>query len=572
MTITSSTPDDTHDAVRWEAPGPGTWTLDRTHNVDPLPRFMDGFLAAYGDGFSEGFRLVGAPLDRIEAATVNGWLYTAVRPLGGRPDGGGPPPRWLMSLLFRVHPELRRRHATARRTLAERGWTSTIDDWERSGRPSTAQLVDRLHPVDLTTLTDDELGAHVQRCSDVVAGTSRIHFAHAAIVALVSGQLIVLAARHRIAASDALAAVTGWSSAVRRPNDLADAVVDALRAADALDTLDGEPVTLFDRIRSVGPAAATTLDAYLREIGPMPAGGISVADATILERPELVATTLRRRIDGSAGEDDLRAAADRIAEDLADRIGDPDRAVWRQAVDDARRVAPVRDQTGALVMTALGTSRLALLEVGRRLVARDWADAPDDAVDLLDREVRATLSASAGGSKPGPDAVSAEQLAARVAARRRNASLPPPDQLGPDSEPPPLDRFPDAIAELSEAVFAFVSRFESTGDGTDAVTKGLGIGDRPITGRAVVVHDLTDLDRVGVGDVLVATTTSPAYNTVLTICGAVVTEVGGSISHAAIMARELGLSAIVGYPDAMQIPDGTTVTVDPTTTTVTIGP
>ena len=34
------------DAVRWDVPGPGTWTLDATHNVEPLPRFMEVFLGA----------------------------------------------------------------------------------------------------------------------------------------------------------------------------------------------------------------------------------------------------------------------------------------------------------------------------------------------------------------------------------------------------------------------------------------------------------------------------------------------------------------------------------------------
>ncbi|MCB1018204.1 MAG: hypothetical protein KDB10_24165 [Acidimicrobiales bacterium] len=560
------------DAVRWDVPGPGTWTLDATHNVEPLPRFMEVFLDAYGDGFARGFRLIGAPLDRLEAATVHGWFYSTVRPLGGGPEeGGGPPPRWLMSLLFRVHPELRRRHATARRMLGSRAWTATIDEWERTGRAAAATRVAALHPVALADLGDEQLAAQVQLGADVLAEVSRIHFERAAIGAFVGGRLIVLAARHDIPAGEALAAITGWSTTVRRPNVLADAVLDALRDADALDVVDTDPAGLFDRIRRAGEPAAEALDAYLGEVGPLPAGGVTVADPTMLERPELVAAALRQRLDGSTTEDELRAGAERVAQDLAERIDEADRAAWREAVDDARRVAPVRDQTGALVMTAIGASRLALLEVGRRLVARGWAREPEDAVDLRADEVAPTLRASADGSTLGPGVVSPERLADLVATRRRNATLHPPATLGPDEAPPPLDRFPDAIAQLTEAVFAFVSRFESTGDGEGAAATGLGIGDRPVTGRAVLVHDLADLEHVDVGDVLVTRTTSPAYNTVLAIAGAVVTEIGGSISHAAVMARELGLPAIVGYPDAMAIPDGTTVTVDPTTTTVTIG-
>ena len=49
----------------------------------------------------------------------------------------------------------------------------------------------------------------------------------------------------------------------------------------------------------------------------------------------------------------------------------------------------------------------------------------------------------------------------------------------------------------------------------------------------------------------------------LAIAGAVVTVDGGVLSHAAVLARELGIAAVVGAPEAMTIPDGATVEVDP---------
>jgi phosphohistidine swiveling domain-containing protein len=64
--------------------------------------------------------------------------------------------------------------------------------------------------------------------------------------------------------------------------------------------------------------------------------------------------------------------------------------------------------------------------------------------------------------------------------------------------------------------------------------------------------------------VLVATMTTAAYNAVLTVCGALVVEAAGPLSHAGVMARELGLPAVLGAAGATAaIPDGALVEVDP---------
>ena len=55
---------------------------------------------------------------------------------------------------------------------------------------------------------------------------------------------------------------------------------------------------------------------------------------------------------------------------------------------------------------------------------------------------------------------------------------------------------------------------------------------------------------------LVVRATSPAFNVVLTIAGAVVTANGGAMSHAAVLARELGIPAVVGAGGALEIADG----------------
>jgi pyruvate,water dikinase len=71
------------------------------------------------------------------------------------------------------------------------------------------------------------------------------------------------------------------------------------------------------------------------------------------------------------------------------------------------------------------------------------------------------------------------------------------------------------------------------------------------------------LETMEPGDVLVAPWTAPTYNAVLAIAGAVVVQEGGLLSHAAVMARELGIPAVIGCRRAMDlIGDGGVIDVD----------
>jgi phosphohistidine swiveling domain-containing protein len=102
-------------------------------------------------------------------------------------------------------------------------------------------------------------------------------------------------------------------------------------------------------------------------------------------------------------------------------------------------------------------------------------------------------------------------------------------------------------------------------DAGHGALQGMGIGSEPYTGTARVVRDPSAaLGAMQPGDVIVAPYTAPTYNTVLAMAGAIVTEEGGLLCHAAVIARELDLPAVIGASGAMEsIPDGATVEVDP---------
>jgi pyruvate,water dikinase len=93
--------------------------------------------------------------------------------------------------------------------------------------------------------------------------------------------------------------------------------------------------------------------------------------------------------------------------------------------------------------------------------------------------------------------------------------------------------------------------------------QGLAAGPGVYEGTARVVRDISEAGNIQRGDILVALTTAPCYNSILPIIGAIVTERGGLLSHAAIVAREYGLPAVVGCTGATQkIKSGARVRVD----------
>jgi pyruvate,water dikinase len=104
-------------------------------------------------------------------------------------------------------------------------------------------------------------------------------------------------------------------------------------------------------------------------------------------------------------------------------------------------------------------------------------------------------------------------------------------------------------------------RYKLKGKGT-VLAEGRAIGQKIGTGPVRLVHSISEMDRVQPGDVLVTDMTDPNWEPVMKRAGAIVTNRGGRTCHAAIIARELGIPAVVGCGDATSLlKDGTLVTV-----------
>ena len=113
----------------------------------------------------------------------------------------------------------------------------------------------------------------------------------------------------------------------------------------------------------------------------------------------------------------------------------------------------------------------------------------------------------------------------------------------------------------SQAFGKVEHRYKLKGKGA-VLVEGRAIGQKIGTGPVKVVHSITEMDRVQAGDVLVTDMTDPNWEPVMKRASAIVTNRGGRTCHAAIIARELGIPAVVGCGNADQVlTDGMLVTV-----------
>ena len=137
--------------------------------------------------------------------------------------------------------------------------------------------------------------------------------------------------------------------------------------------------------------------------------------------------------------------------------------------------------------------------------------------------------------------------------------------LGDPEPAPPLELLPKALADVVRMVQIVIEQLGMGGERSTGGLTGVGIGDRIVRGRACRADSPEQaIDRLSHGEVLVVLCTTPAYSSVLTLAAAIVTADGGPLSHAAVLARELGISAVVGARGALtDIPDGALIDVDP---------
>ncbi|MBK7774361.1 MAG: hypothetical protein IPI43_09485 [Sandaracinaceae bacterium] len=287
--------------------------------------------------------------------------------------------------------------------------------------------------------------------------------------------------------------------------------------------------------------------------------GYEISSKSAGEMPEMLLGAVRATVSGVAN-DERGNSASRI-QAIRKKVPAAHHGTFDEMLEEARVINRLRDERGIYADGfAIGIARRALLETGRRLTARGLLAHPEHAVDLEVDEAVALLL-----GRPGP---SADEVAARVTWRTTKTVADIPADLGGMPGPPPdPNLLPAPARRAARAVDAVLSNLFRDAETTSTATviRGLSVNEGVYEGTARLIEDASQFERLQKGDVLVTRATAPYFNVVLPLLGAIVTDRGGQLCHAAIVSREYGIPGVVGTKEATRlIPDGARVRVDGT--------
>ena len=544
-------------------PGPGSWFLDPTHWTRPLTRFQaEIFPDAFKRGFGEGLKRYGSLLEHLEASFVNGFPYYCARPVGAPKDAPGHPPKEVWDELAGSHPEIRRRLETSATVFERKLWREDLQRWDRDVKPAAIQGHLELLAVDPVTLDTTGLLAYIDRCRENQIQGAYLHHLFNVPALLPVGDFLVHAQEWTGRSSaELLRLLQGANPDPLGADQELEGLVAALRrdpGARELLWSPGDPAEVVAALRSSPGETGARAAAYVDRVGYRPVNGEDVGEPSVRELPELIVGAIRSAVEAA----ESRAVAGEVERwhaEVRDDVAPGYQAVFDDLLAEARTVYRLRDERGTYAdLWAIGIMRRAILAAGRRLAADGRIAEPTHLVEADYAELRLLVAKG--------DGPSAEELARReqyrMQARYADA---PPFLGGAPGAPLPAEWLPPAAARLERAIGAVVQEIFAAPEpqSEERKVRGLGVSPGVYRGTARVIHSTEEFGRIEHGDVLVTNSTTTAFNIVLPLLGAIVTDRGGLLSHAAIVAREYGLPAVVGCTDATSvIPDGASVSVD----------
>lgn len=229
---------------------------------------------------------------------------------------------------------------------------------------------------------------------------------------------------------------------------------------------------------------------------------------------------------------------------------DEQKATLALAVASARRIAAWRERSKSNCVKVLHEARMALLELGRRLVVLGHLPDAGQVFLVLDSELDLLVDDPAS-------------IASRLPERERNwralFEVRPPTIIDGSVSLTPLASLPRRDGD----------RFTAAAPGEVLVGRAASAG--RVTGRARVVLDTAHIENFEPGEILVAPQTDPSWAPLFMVAAGVVVDTGALNSHAMIVSRELGIPCVAGVADASRrIPDGALLEVDGSTGVVTV--
>lgn len=446
--------------------------------------------------------------------------------------------------------------------LEQMGWVMSTTTWPEIDEEKAATIALRRSRPDLAAGSDAHLVSYARSTQPLLRKLFDSHTVASSSSGIAPGVLAAVGATigDPTVAMKLVAGIGGVDSA--EPSfamwDLSRTVRASPELTAAFDAgVDG----LLGRLRASGSAAAAAwLEAFGRfilEFGSRGPNEWEISADTWETRPEIALAAIDRvrlQVDSEAPKvRNQRQADERIRVTTEVRVNVAALGAELAGQFEAALVAAnqlgFRERTKTNIIRVVHEGRVAFRELGRRhAAAGDIGDALHIFM-LVDAELDAFVADPASFR---------DLLAERFVAWQHLAELEPPYFIK-DGVVPPLADYPKRGTSAAVVL------------ASGGIIQGVPGCPGQYTGRARVIVDPSDPGALEPGDVLVAPLTDPAWTPLFMTAGAVVVDVGGQISHAIIVSRELGLPCVVSATDAThRIPDGAIVKVDGDAGTVSI--
>ena len=317
----------------------------------------------------------------------------------------------------------------------------------------------------------------------------------------------------------------------------------AQELAVQMKTPDFAPLPLF-------PEFVSRFQAHLENFGHI-IFQLDFTEPLPRDHPEMMLENIKMYLRGEGSNPYQRQQASeqkriQTAEIMLNRLRGLKLWIFRKALNWGQSMAEVREDALSEIGLAYPKIRDFLGELGHRFVTAGIIEQGDDIFWLEKDEISICIA-----NLQGKQVV--DNLAGRVAERKAF------NQRVKQITPPPMMPMKKRVMGIKTEVFIAHGEEKQTGN----ILKGVATSAGKVTAPACVLHGPEDFDQMRHGDILVAGTTTPAWTPLFTMASAVVTDIGGPLSHGSIVAREYGIPAVMGTGLATRrIQNGQIITVD----------
>ncbi|MFT5740487.1 MAG: phosphohistidine swiveling domain-containing protein, partial [Gammaproteobacteria bacterium] len=518
-------------------------------------------------GFREGTERYGLFLDYLMSEQLHGFSYSKVVLAFVPPDAPPGPP----SEGFFDQPALIARFENGKKAIENKIWHEDMQRWDDEIKPDSIRRNRQLQQVQPETLDSEALIQHLVDCYENLNEMTYRHHLFTIPSLIPVGLYIGKACEWTGAdAGEALNLLKG-SSPVSLGLAAAELTeIGCLLRQEKIDRDRFKGLSPTDELESLSKLPnpiGIAIEQYIDIVGYQLTSGYDITERFALEMPEILVGNIwssRKEKDSRA---ELDAHQQRVT-DFRNRVPAVHRAEFDSLLQEARFINRLRDERGVYNESrALGLSRRAVLEAGSRL---QNSGRLNNAAAMLQASHEEMLAMLAGNDKPDQ-----AELDDREDWYQTRTTEDAPLFLGPaPSPPPPLEALPENARLAQSAIGAALGNLFDPpveADQSDNRIKGVSVSSESYEGIARIINNPDDFHRLQQGDVLVTRNTSASFNVVLPMLGAIVTDRGGQLSHAAIIAREYGIPAVVSTRNATRvIEDGARVRVDGKSGTVTV--